>query len=254
MSLFLADRLPTDQPSLIAGRAHVNSVKNWATDILPSTVETQLERHQAYSDSTNVRSRRKIEFAHGRKITATLLERFGEAKEVGVAADRSPIWPAGFVGSISHSTQVVWAVVGQQSKIRSIGIDTEPIVDTTTLELLQSEIATAQEWKISNRLGLDPQTTFTVVFSAKEAFYKCYYPMSGLYMSFLDVAVEAIAADKVRLKLRSTITNVSDRDFKRQNAGVMPRALDVSFCVEQNNVFTMTWVHPQNRSAAEVSQ
>ncbi len=46
---------------------------------------------------------------------------------IGKNQDRSPRWPAGFVGSISHSRNWVVAAAARGEDYASIGIDSEPI-------------------------------------------------------------------------------------------------------------------------------
>ena len=198
------------------------------------------------------RSKRKLEFARGRSIAQLLLGRFGELKNVGVAADRSPIWPPGFIGSISHSDDFVWVAIGRQSAAVSVGIDTEPIVSNATRVQLQAEIATDKEWLIASRLNLDPLTTFTILFSAKEAFYKCCYPLTHLFFSFQDVAIEAANNNRVRLRMRPSNPNLSSPSAAALNTTKVPSTLDVFFRVHEGNVFTVAWIDQPNTFVGEL--
>lgn len=77
---------------------------------------------------------RRAEFAHGRCHARRALAQFGLSEvSLPMAPDRSPQWPAGFVGSISHvpadaaqglAGQVV-AVAARQHDYAGIGVDLE---------------------------------------------------------------------------------------------------------------------------------
>ncbi len=77
---------------------------------------------------------RLLEFAHGRMHARIALARLGlRGAVVPMAHDRSPIWPPGFTGSISHvgadrasgSDGQVIAVVARLSDCAGIGLDLE---------------------------------------------------------------------------------------------------------------------------------
>lgn len=182
--------------------------------------------------STDLRTKRQREFQAGRDLAAELLAANDEYQSVEVNDDRSPRWPDGFVGSISHSNHWVWAAVARSSAIRSIGIDTESIVDSATRQQILFEISTVHEWEIAEALNLNREQTFSVVFSAKEAFYKCWYPVTPSYFGFEHAAIESVAHDRIRI--RNLETN--------PNYGVGPESLDVFFLIKENDVFTMTWM------------
>ena len=165
-------------------------------------------------------------------MTSKLLADFGEYKSVGVNEDRSPCWPDGYIGSISHSGHWVWAAVANARDARSIGIDTESVVDVATRQQINSEIASSAEWDIAKSLNLDTQQTFSVVFSAKEAFYKCWYPLTQCYFGFEHAAVEEVTSDRVRIRTLES----------NPNFGVGPKSLEVFYLCSGNDVFTATWM------------
>ena len=177
-------------------------------------------------------AKREHEFMLGRHCAESQLRLFGENSSVDVNADRSPAWPQGFVGSISHSTQWAWAAVARQQDLRSIGVDTEVIAGAETFKQLQYEIATHAEWDVVSATGLTPRQCFSVIFSAKEAFYKCWYLVNPKYFDFADAVVESASPEQLRI--RSTRSN--------PNFGNVPAALDVHFYIHQNDVFTCTWM------------
>jgi len=78
--------------------------------------------------------KRLLEFAHGRMHARIALARLGSrGAVVSMAPDRSPIWPPGFTGSISHVRAdrangcdgQVMAVVARLSDCAGVGLDLE---------------------------------------------------------------------------------------------------------------------------------
>jgi 4'-phosphopantetheinyl transferase EntD len=137
----------------------------------------------------NAVDERRREFATGRACARRALARLGRGQEpIRMDADRLPVWPRGFVGSISHATNLCAAVVAEESRIFCVGLDVE---DQEALrEPLVARISSPEEREMLARLGGSAREWGTVLFSAKEAFYKCYYPVARTFLKFSDVRVE----------------------------------------------------------------
>jgi len=95
------------------------------TRIMPVSPEPECETPR---DSSAAKAKRQREFAAGRRCCESLLKQFGNSEQVWANADRSPAWPLGFTGSISHSKNWTWAAVAEQTELVSVGIDTEPVL------------------------------------------------------------------------------------------------------------------------------
>jgi 4'-phosphopantetheinyl transferase EntD len=134
-------------------------------------------------------SKRVEEFAAGRLCARRALERFGITDfAVRAARDRQPIWPDSMVGSITHTTGFCAAVVGERAHFISLGLDTER-ADAVKSELWSSVcIAEELTWIDSLPVAARPSAA-TLIFSAKEACYKCQYPATGERMSFSDLHI-----------------------------------------------------------------
>src|SRR2546425_12382787 len=76
-------------------------------------------------------------FDMGRACAAELLAELGAREtSVGMAADRSPVWPHGYVGSVTHTDDLLGVAVARRTDFRSIGIDAEAIIQPgTTVEI-----------------------------------------------------------------------------------------------------------------------
>lgn len=134
--------------------------------------------------------RRQQEFAAGRMAARLAMHRLGRQQEsVPVNPDRSPSWPAGLVGSISHSGTTCVAVVALDRSWHSVGVDVEP--DLGLSPDLWDTILTPEEHR---RVSQMPETLrerwATRVFCAKETYYKWVYPRLGLVLDFQAVVVE----------------------------------------------------------------
>ncbi len=157
----------------------------------------------------NGREKRMCEFAAGRACAAQALVDAG-AREVtvGVGRDCAPLWPPGFVGSITHSSSFVWAAVARATDLRSLGVDSEPLFDDETWgEAIPLALDAAERARLE---GTRRRELGTVAFSAKESLFKCLYPCAGIFFDFGDAELEWLAsADDVRgtfgLRLRCSL-------------------------------------------------
>ena len=208
--------------------------REWLYAALPEGAETELSfRGETDIDQPDdPRERRKREFSWCRESAQRLLSSFGEFSEVEKGPDRSPVWPAGFVGSISHSPSQVWTVVAPSTHVRSIGIDTEMVVRPETRHLLIEEILKPQEEGLLRNLDCNLQTQFTIAFSAKEAFYKCWYGVTRKFFNFRDAEIIACSSESVRIRCRAT----------NPNFGCQPEWLEVPYFLHEEDVFTAVWM------------
>ena len=216
----------------------VQTVTQWAKAVFPSGSQTLLRQRndaQVVSDLNPNATRRQREFAEGRACAQTLLKHWNVTEEVGVGEDRAPIWPDGFTGSISHTDHWIWSAVTNSDQNPSLGIDTEIVVDEKTRKMLYDDILTEQERMVVQSLGLGPELTFTLAFSAKESFYKCWYPITREFFGFRQAAIESCTETTVRI-----VSLVSNPNFK-----LTPNWLDVHYLVTDQDVFTATWMERQ---------
>ena len=180
------------------------------------------------------RQRRKLEFSAGRYAAENCLTELGIASEVGRAKDRSPVWPEGAVGSISHSDRFAWSAVGLAKDYASIGIDTEPIAERSTFNQLCEEIFNQGEEKFGDAMELDELQTFTTIFSAKESFYKCVYPMNPVFFGFHDVRVVCADSQTITMQLAKRSPN----QFNSK------KPIQIDYVVTGRDVFTACWLRP----------
>jgi 4'-phosphopantetheinyl transferase EntD len=134
--------------------------------------------------------KRRFEFAAGRRAARQALAELGQpSTAIPQAPDRSPIWPDGLTGSITHCDTLCIAALAPQTCHRSLGIDIEPA--TPLSADLEPVIATPSEQRAlaalppARRLHMAKQ-----IFCAKEALYKAQHPITGLRLEFQDVELD----------------------------------------------------------------
>jgi 4'-phosphopantetheinyl transferase EntD len=133
---------------------------------------------------------RANEFAAGRQCARQALAEFGIVGFPLLAApDRSPVWPAGIVGSISHTAGYCAVVTGRRTQFLGLGLDTEIL--TSVGEQLWSRLCTPPEWRRLLELPAAQRgRVAALTFAAKEAFYKAQYPMTREWLDFDAVEVD----------------------------------------------------------------
>lgn len=143
-------------------------------------------------------AKRAQEFAAGRLCARRLLCEFGiDAFPILAAQDRQPLWPDSLVGSITHTAGYCAAVAARKNDLRALGIDTE--LAAGVKQELWRGICTSHE--ISWLQSLPPAEqarAATLIFSAKEAFYKCQFPLVQERLHFHDASVALRAWGAVR--------------------------------------------------------
>lgn len=149
--------------------------------------------------------KRRTEFRTGRAYARAALTALGCAPSpILVGESRQPLWPNGFVGSISHSAQICASVVGRSKYFSGLGLDLElhdelegdlyPLIGREDESYLKQNLAGT---------GIDPGKLLFVI---KEAVYKAYFPGAGTFLDFHDVKVEI---DPARAEFLAFLVNSS---------------------------------------------
>jgi 4'-phosphopantetheinyl transferase EntD len=97
-----------------------------------------------------------------------------------------PCWPDGVVGSLTHTEGFRGAAVGRAGQVRSLGIDAEPhgvlpdgVLDAVSLPEERRELET-----LGDGLHWD-----RILFCAKEATYKAWFPLTRRWLGFEDAHI-----------------------------------------------------------------
>jgi 4'-phosphopantetheinyl transferase EntD len=137
------------------------------------------------------RASRQEEFHRGRACARQALARFGvPPAAIPVGPGRVPLWPDGFVGSITHCPGFCAAAVARAAEVLALGIDAEP--DQPLPEGVDSVVVRPEErsWLEAATTEADGALAWDrLLFSAKEAAYKAWYPLTGRVLEFEEVSI-----------------------------------------------------------------
>lgn len=128
-------------------------------------------------------------FHAGRHCAALALQRLG-VQRAPILRGRSgePVWPAGVVGSITHCRGYAAAAVSWAQGALALGIDVERA--RALRPGVRKRICTPRELAALERLPMVEGVPWEVViFSAKESFYKAWFPVTGRRLGFSDVQI-----------------------------------------------------------------
>ncbi len=128
---------------------------------------------------------RRAEYSTGRFLAKRALGRLGIDAPSILSAGRRPLWPAGAVGSITHSRRYALAAVCPRSDFVGVGIDLERTNRVT--DRIAPKTMTEREL-VGAAAGWPPHSR-TANFSAKEAVFKAVNPIVGLMIGFKEVEI-----------------------------------------------------------------
>jgi len=168
----------TEQFSRFAGGEIFIAAGGFCIDSSPYEQERALVKNAVAS--------RQFEFFSGRYYARNALAKAGCLPEMILRAPKgNPIWPKGFLGSITHDQQQAIAVVIREGNIKGIGIDL--ILNAATVEPhLQSLIATDDELQyLAQAFPAIPP--LALAFGAKESVVKAVSPLIDHYLDLLDI-------------------------------------------------------------------
>ena len=141
---------------------------------------------------------RRAEFATGRWCARAALEQVGGPTGIPLLPDDAgaPLWPPDLVGSITHTqgwTGAVAARTGWRRGVRSLGLDAETAsaLPPGVIDVVASPRERADLERLASTNGTTPWDT--VLFGAKEAVYKAWYPLGGVVLAHDAVEVRLTA-------------------------------------------------------------
>ncbi len=240
-----------DAPTVIRqyGHAHAVSLADVEGDVGGTQrIETASVAAPAWFHRA-VRSRQRG-YVAGRHCARMALARCGssaadDALESG--AYGAPQWPAGVTGSITHSARFAVAVVASLEQWRSVGVDCEPVIESSTASEVAERILPEQRDVVS--LGewhrtLTFEETLTIGFAAKESIYKCLNPVVNEFFGFDSVRLVSIAMD--RGVARFVLVKALSEEF------VPDMPLTVHFSLEHGHVFAAIGIAATRLAAARL--
>ena len=136
-------------------------------------------------------AKRRRDFALGRNCARAALKRLGQAgAAIGVGEGGAPLWPAGIVGSITHTDGYAAALVADARRFGGIGVDAERVGGVT--QDLWPRLFDAAERDFLMALEDESRAVMaTLFFSAKETAYKAWVMKGGLAFQGIRITPEA---------------------------------------------------------------
>jgi 4'-phosphopantetheinyl transferase EntD len=141
-------------------------------------------------------------------------------RQIGVPAvpilpdgDRAPRWPVGVVGSMTHCAGYRAAAVARSGELAAVGIDAEPhaALPGETLDLVLRDEERARLLALADAR---PDLHWDrILFCAKEAVYKAWFPLTRRWLDFADVSTTLHADGTFRARLRVPGPRVAGLDL-----------------------------------------
>ncbi|WP_190100875.1 4'-phosphopantetheinyl transferase family protein [Streptomyces griseoflavus] len=175
-------------------------------ELLPQTVVTV----EAYGDEgvdaplypeeeTLIRRavlKRRREFTAVRSCARRAMEKLGVPPRAVLPGERgAPIWPRGLAGSMTHCQGYCAAALVRAGDLASVGIDAEPHAPLPE-GVLRSVALPQEAGRIAALAGDVPAVHWDrLLFSAKEAVYKAWFPLTGEWLDFGEADIDLFTDD-----------------------------------------------------------
>ncbi|MFI8307282.1 4'-phosphopantetheinyl transferase [Streptomyces sp. NPDC085927] len=138
--------------------------------------------------------KRRREFTAVRSCARRAMKKLGVPPRPVLPGERgAPTWPDGLTGSMTHCAGYCAAALVRTGDLASLGIDAE--VQGPLPEGVLSSVALPAEAERIGRLALERPGVHwdRLLFSAKEAVYKAWFPLTGKWLDFMEADIELFA-------------------------------------------------------------
>ncbi|RDH74877.1 4'-phosphopantetheinyl transferase [Mycolicibacterium moriokaense] len=165
-------------------------------DVLPSSVAAA----EVYTDPPDLAplpeeepliarsvAKRRNEFVTVRHCARLALAELGVPPVPILKGEKGePCWPDGVVGSLTHTEGYRGAAVARHDAVRSLGIDAEPhdVLPNGVLDAISLPAERAELNALPDGLHWD-----RILFCAKEATYKAWFPLTQRWLGFEDAHI-----------------------------------------------------------------
>lgn len=148
-------------------------------------------------------AKRQQEFASGRHCARLALTQLGiHGFPLLPGTQREPLWPQDMVGSIAHCRDLAGAVVAKQAEVTALGLDIETI-RPLRFDITRSICTPDEEVWLRQQPSQQHDTLALLIFSLKEAVFKCVYPWQGIRLGFQDCSLlPDLAGGEADIKFR----------------------------------------------------
>ncbi|AOR31530.1 hypothetical protein BFF78_11175 [Streptomyces fodineus] len=186
----------------------------------------------------NAVPRRRRECTTVRHLARRALGELGHAPVPLLRGDRgAPLWPKGVVGSMTHCDGYRAAAVADRTRLSAVGIDAEPhaplyddLLDLVSLPPERDHLAELERQ--------DPRINWDcLLFSAMEAVFKAWFPLTGAWLEFEDARLTFRPRDRAFSAVVLAAGQAAAREAGIGDAEV-PRGFTGRWTVEKGIVVT----------------
>ncbi len=124
--------------------------------------------------------------------------------EIATGSVGEPIWPPGWVGSITHSQTHVSVAIAVATAYRGLGLDNETPMSEKTLQAVKDKISTPSE-RQKQPQNMSEQVYYTLLFSAKESLYKALYPTVRRFFDFQAAELHQTGPGRFEIALTESL-------------------------------------------------
>lgn len=137
--------------------------------------------------SPRVVKKRRDEFSLGRAACRSALKQIGFISPPPVLKGPSsePIWPNGYIGSITHCSGIAVCAVCPETRAQGIGLDIESLERDVSPRVYRMT-CTEEEIECIRLAGDESHVMFKRLFSAKEAGFKALFPRARKYIGYKE--------------------------------------------------------------------
>jgi 4'-phosphopantetheinyl transferase EntD len=139
---------------------------------------------------------RRREFTSARVCARRALAALGQPPVPLVPGERgAPRWPDGITGSMTHCDGYRGCVAARTTDLASVGLDAEPN-DVLPDRVERVVMLPAERAHVAALAAARPAVCWDrLLFSAKEAVYKAWYPVTGRWLGFEQASIEFAAVE-----------------------------------------------------------
>ena len=198
-----------------------------------TTIDERIDDVELALLSPRAVQKRRDEFIRGRLAARGALRALGEIPVPILRNEdgRSPRWPDGIVGSITHTEGVALAAVARTDTTSAIGMDLERF-DTASSKV-SKVVARPEElpWILECDEATSSKRVVTL-FSIKETTYKLLYPRVLRYFGFQEACVECSPSGSFTVTITERLSELVPKGF----------TFSGSFQYEGSLVLTAAWL------------
>ena len=161
-------------------------------------------------------NKRQSEYLAGRYVAHYALSKLGiDVYDIPSRKDRSPTWPKGVSGSITHTNKKAICAVGYSNQCELLGLDCEFWIEPHTENGIKHLIINEKEQFVLSTLDWTNEQSLTLAFSAKESLFKALYPKVQKYFNFNDARITSISLEDNTFTIQ--LEKDLDTDFPRSS-------------------------------------